>query len=660
VSLSFIPQNQEMGRLALSKDWSANPLGPLETWPAALKTAVGMILNSHFPMFLTWGEQRTFLYNDAYIPVLGGKHPWAFGSAFEEIWSEIWSELVPLVRSVDRGQATFLENLKLIMKRHGYEEETYFTFSYSPLRDESGAVRGLFCACIEMTKQRQLEDSLRKSRESLKLALSSAEMGTWEVDLESGAVHYSEAAMRIYDSARDYENADAAIETFIHPDDRAHARKTFEDAIRLGHPYMDEYRLLRKDGELRWVHTRGGVHFDIEGRPAILTGIVMDTTEQRRAADTLAEARDRLELALVSSNLGFWDWNARTGYTFLSSTLMRDWGIDPATYGNTLDEALARIHPDDRAQTWANIEEATFRGKPYDVTYRVMRPSGEEIWVNAIGQYYRDAEGKPQRLSGITVNVTERRRAEEALRNAVIARDQFLSIASHELKTPLTSLKLQTQLHRRAITKQDASAYLPARVQALVEQTEKQLARLGRLVDDMLDVSRIRSGKLQLRREHFNLSAMAEEVVARLGPQFLSSGFAAAPHVAFNAEAEGDWDRGRLEQVVTNLLTNAIRYGKKQPVQILVTATKENVLLTVQDQGIGIASGAQEKIFDRFERAVDENEVSGLGLGLFITKQIILAHEGRIWVESAPGAGATFFAELPKRPAAPPEGISVV
>lgn len=235
----------------------------------------------------------------------------------------------------------------------------------------------------------------------------------------------------------------------------------------------------------------------------------------------------------------------------------------------------------------------------------------------------------------------------QELVGAIRARDEFLSIASHELKTPLTSLKLQAQLHLRAIQKKDPKALSEERVGALAHQTEKQVSRLTRLVDDMLDVSRIQFGKLTLKKERFELSALVAEVLAGMKDQFAAAG-CAIPQLEAAEDCAGSWDKLRLEQVVTNLLTNAIRYGKGKPVEVKVSARPGWVELSVKDQGIGIDPANKKVIFDRFERAVNSNEVSGMGLGLFITRQIVVAHHGQVYVESELGKGSVFIVELPR------------
>jgi len=150
-SIDFLDEGGELGALMRRHDWTTSPLGPPSTWPQSLRSVVGLLLHSRFPMFLAWGAELTFLYNDAYAEILGEKHPRALGARFKDIWSEIWTEISPLIDAAMAGQATYCENLPLVMNRKGFDEQTWFTFSYSPLRDEQGAVAGMFCAVSETT-----------------------------------------------------------------------------------------------------------------------------------------------------------------------------------------------------------------------------------------------------------------------------------------------------------------------------------------------------------------------------------------------------------------------------------------------------------------------------------------------------------------------------
>jgi signal transduction histidine kinase len=234
----------------------------------------------------------------------------------------------------------------------------------------------------------------------------------------------------------------------------------------------------------------------------------------------------------------------------------------------------------------------------------------------------------------------------EKLDEAIRARDDFLSMAAHELKTPLTALKIQAQFMRRSIQKGDEFVYSKKQVDTLTDQTERQVTRLSRLVNDMFDIARIRSGNLKLHLEQFDLCGLVKESVEQMLPQFIEAG-CKAPTLFICETSLVKWDRGQVEQVLNNLFTNAIKYGKRKPIKICVEQLGTYVRLSVKDQGIGITPEVQGKIFNRFERAVHPSEISGLGLGLFISREIIAAHGGRIWVESKLGDGATFFVELP-------------
>jgi NO-binding membrane sensor protein with MHYT domain/signal transduction histidine kinase len=227
---------------------------------------------------------------------------------------------------------------------------------------------------------------------------------------------------------------------------------------------------------------------------------------------------------------------------------------------------------------------------------------------------------------------------------AVRARDEFLSIASHELRTPLTPLQLHLQSLKRTLATASPDGLSLERLASKVDVAERQEKRLSRLVAELLEISRIRLGKLELQPEEVNLPAVVSDVIARYRVELAQAG--CTVHVNAPEALTGLWDRTRLEQVVTNLVTNAARYGHGKPIDITVAADEQAVRLVVRDHGIGIAPEDQHRIFERFERAASRN-FGGLGLGLYIARQIVEAHGGRIQVSSELGVGSSFTVELP-------------
>jgi signal transduction histidine kinase len=256
-------------------------------------------------------------------------------------------------------------------------------------------------------------------------------------------------------------------------------------------------------------------------------------------------------------------------------------------------------------------------------------------------------------VSTVQVALRARRRqyeVRELLNKQVAAtqmRDEFISVASHELKTPLTSLKLQTQLNSRLIKK---AGGIPnnAFVHKLVENTGRQVDRLVRLVEDMLDVSRINTGKLKLSVSEVNLRGLIDEIVERISPQLEAVGNTLS--LGPIPDLTGIWDRYRIEQVITNILSNSMRYAPGKPIHISVKEESASAVIIIRDEGQGIALEYQEKIFRRFERASSTRNIDGLGLGLYICKQITETHGGDIRVESEPGKGAAFIIRLPLKP----------
>ncbi len=240
------------------------------------------------------------------------------------------------------------------------------------------------------------------------------------------------------------------------------------------------------------------------------------------------------------------------------------------------------------------------------------------------------------------------RKSEESLREAVRARDEFLSIAAHELRTPLTSLHLQTSMQKRRLLRGDARVFEKDAVSDFISNVDQQTFALSKLVDYVLDISRITQGTLELNPESLELGALVQDIVDRFSPQVRAAG--TTLRITRESSITGTWDKLRIEQIVTNLLTNALKYGEGKPIEVSVLRQGDGLArIGVHDQGRGIAIEDRERVFERFERAVCSNHVSGLGLGLYICRQITEAHGGSIWVEHSGKAGSTFIVELPTR-----------
>jgi signal transduction histidine kinase len=242
--------------------------------------------------------------------------------------------------------------------------------------------------------------------------------------------------------------------------------------------------------------------------------------------------------------------------------------------------------------------------------------------------------------------------AQGELQRAVRMRDDFMSMVSHELRTPLNTLYLETQVRKMHLARGNLAPFAPEHLPAMIERDQRQIQNMVRLIDDMLDVTRLRQGSLSIRPKPFDLAAMARRVVESLANQAEAAGSALELHAP--VDVPGTWDEFRIEQVLTNLLTNALRYGGGRPVTVEVAPTGDgHARMSVRDQGIGIAPQDQARIFEQFERTDDSRRhAAGLGLGLFITREIVRSHGGAITVESRPGEGSCFQVTLPARPPA--------
>ncbi len=405
---------------------------------------------------------------------------------------------------------------------------------------------------------------------------------------------------------------------------------------------------LRRDGS-RLVAELCARSFVFEGRKVRVTTF-RDISSRKRAENALAEAERRLRTVIDAAPIVLFAIDEKGVLTLCEGRELRTLGVEPGATGVSLydvykhePEILANL---DRALSGEELTvEVSMRSAPLTFETRYVPMRGKDGQVTGV--------------IGVATNITERRRAEKdrdrlldeekqaraQAEEALEAREEFLSIASHELNSPLTSLKLRLQEVARSANVAEAPLE-PERLRRLIEVSERQLRRLSRLVADLLDVSRITTGQLTLEREELDLGELAREAAARVIEQ-------ARPElVAIEVRAElpvhGRWDRVRVEQVVTNLLSNALKYGGGAPVVVTVENAGDRARVTVEDRGIGIAPEMQARLFQRFGRGVSARRYGGLGLGLYIVRQILDAHGGTVRVESTLGQGSRFTVELPR------------
>lgn len=369
--------------------------------------------------------------------------------------------------------------------------------------------------------------------------------------------------------------------------------------------------------------------------------------EQERLRESEAQFRTLADsipqLAWMADSKGWIYWYNQQWYDYTGTTLEEMEG-----------QGWKKIHhPDHVERVVAKISRFWETGDRWEDTFPLRSKDGEWRWFLSRATAVRDGKGNIVKFFGTNTDITEQLKAQEelqkideALRSAIKARDEFVSIASHELKTPLTTMKLHTQMTKRNMSLQSEEVALsPEKVKKFIDQTDKSVERLSHTVDDMLDFSRISTGKLTLSLTTFNLSEVVKDSLERLSPLLIQ----AHCSLKLNASREivGTWDRFRIEQVLSNLVTNAAKYGAGRLIEVTTQKQAERAIIIVKDHGPGIAEEDQVRIFKRFERAVPASEISGLGLGLYIASEIIERHKGSIKVESTIGQGASFIVTLP-------------
>jgi PAS domain S-box-containing protein len=465
-----------------------------------------------------------------------------------------------------------------------------------------------------------------------------AQVGSWQWDPARDAFQFSVEMYRIFGvDAAGARGADDSLWPRLHPDDAEDTRAALVRATGGGRPFVHEHRILRSDGRVRMLHSRGHLIQGEGGRNRRVVGTCWDITELWETASWPERSISLLRATLEATADGILVVDRTGQIVTYNQRFLELWGLSPELVERSDNQALiARVSsqlvdPELFVRTTrdnqANPEREYFlslRFKDGRVLERFSRPQlvGSEIVGRVLT--FRDVSEREQLLGSV--------------QEAVRLRDEFLSIAAHEIRGPITSMRLAVQGIR-------AGVFRPEQLSQALEVVDRSQRRLSEFVDKLLDLGRIRTGVLQFELAPVDLVDLAREVVARHAPE-LSSG--TTLRLDAPVPVPGTWDRFRLDQVLTNLLSNAVKFGAGKPVEVKVSAAGGRARVVVRDQGIGIAQEIQQRVFRPFERGVSIRHYGGLGLGLHIAYTIVHGLGGELWLESEPGAGATFTVELPQ------------
>jgi PAS domain S-box-containing protein len=560
----FVSGGGEMGALMRAFDFSKSALGPMTDWPHSLRAATSICINSRYPMFIAWGEHRSMLYNDAYITVLAGKHPWALGRPAHEVWEEIWDILGPHWESVfTDGQATWAEDLLLVMNRSGYDEETYFTFSYSPIRGEGGSVLGMFCACQETTEKVIGERRLKTLRELAAQAIMA-------------------------------KNSREAVDMSM---------KTCS-----GNPADIVFAMLYL--------------LDADGCHASLAGT---------AGFGEKAPPGPFDIALDSKDHHHWPLQnvLQKGAIQVIDNLQERFTPLPDRYWNrpASQAILLPIQFSTHEKPMGVLVCGTSPVRQVDEGYRTFF----EVAAGQVASTIANARAYQQ----------ERQRA-EALAEIDRAKTAFFSNISHEFRTPLTLMlgPIEDLLSR-------AEAFSPADVEQFATAHRNAL-RLLKLVNTLLDFSRIEAGRVQAVFEPTDLSSLTIELASVFRAATERAGLSLKVDCA-QLPGPVYVDRDMWEKVVLNLISNAFKFTLQGEIGITLQEVDGKAELRVRDTGVGIPDEDMPRIFDRFHRIqnVRSRTHEGSGIGLALVHELVKLHHGSVRAESRINEGSTFIVTVP-------------
>ena len=666
--MPFIPRKGEMARLIIAYDWTQTSLGDPEGWPQSLKTTLSILINSKFPTVLFWGEDLICFYNDAFRPSLGieGKHPWSLGKKGEVMWAEIWPIIKPWLDQVlSGGESIWMENQLVPFYRNGRIEDIYWTFCYNAVYDEMNQPAGVLVTCTETTEIVLSQNKLRDSEKKLRDMVMQAPVGICILKSPNNQVEtvndfFLELVGRKREEMEDqfyWEVLKEAADVY---------EPILQNVFDTGISYIGtEHKvLLVRNGkeENLFINFVFEAIKDEKGNIDRVMIVGIDVTQQVLSRIEIEKAQLKERLAIDASQLGVFEVDLVTNEVNPSRRLNEIFGMD---YSPNRKSYVDIIHPDDLQKRSEAYATAYQTGK---LRYegRIMRPDGAVRWMRTFGTILFDENNAPQKMVGVTQDITEQKQFEEELNRKVNERtlalqiknaelessnqrlEEFAYAASHDLKEPMRKIsfftdRLKNQLQQRL---------LEGEIQTF-SRIEASIRRMVSLVDDLLQYSHLNQMPLEKDRidlnkkvrsvlEDLELDIKEKKAVIEIGNLPTISGY-----------------RRQVEQLFQNLISNSLKYAKPDIAPEITIQSKQvhsnqypsvfseglegqYILVEVSDNGIGFDPTDSEDIFKLFYRLHQHGVLSGTGIGLAIVKKVMQNHNGKIVAESNLGNGATF------------------
>ena len=491
---------------------------------------------------------------------------------------------------------------------------------------------------LDITEEKTKEEELKESVELFETMADNVPAMIWMSGTDKFDDYFNKTWLQFTGRTLEDESNEGWLEG-VHADDIQNCIDTYNTSFQQQKGFYTEYRLRRYDGEYRWISDNSVPRFSNDGDFLGFISACIDIDDQKRFREKIQESELLFKTISNASPAALWMTNENEDNVFISDTWLK-WT------GKSFNDVIHRgwvqsVMEDDRKQVVNKFRECFEQRKYFNAEFRFARADGEIRWALTEGYPFYGFNGTFSGYAGSVTDITDMKKLEQR-------KDDFIKMASHELKTPITSINGYVQLLLNIYNETDGQKlHLSKRtVQSSLNTISKQVAKLTRLVSELLDLSKIESGKLELHKTKFDLADMVEETVQDV--RHITSKHAIIVHNEFEGKIFADKDR--IAQVITNFLTNAIKYSPNaDSIDVYIEGNTKFATVRVKDYGIGISKQDHQRIFERFYRVEGKSEQTfpGFGIGLFIASEIIHRHNGTISVKSERGKGAEFIVSLP-------------